>query len=467
LDKIRISNDISFPVRRYANFFHFVHHLAATPPHPYRQMWLQETGYLTTVEEIALSDFTQLMKRYPIDVKPPEKGHERFLQKPFTLFDDGSVWEEVQKWVDDSADYELIKRIFIVLENRFEKIWKREQPLLADWREELCQLISKEEKMVVFRCPKCNQPLAGWPPSVSCTSCSSQIPSQEGVWIFTDAPSVKDKGEQTYFGYDEVAEGYERCVYPPELQKQLVSRYGEAISSLIEEQAILLDLGCGPGAYSIEVAKHGKRVIAADISFNMLRILASHILALNRLQLLPCRMNAYNLPLEDDSLNAVMAFYLLDVAVGEPEKIVMEIQRVLKPNGLFITHGEQKGDQYGSGSDIPIRDYYNEELKKLGGKETRIRGWTSRESRQRLPGFFREVRTVKGDNLTFSYSHKAGWYFERLKARYTLFQIGIPEELHQKTIEHVDQRLTREFGAGWKELAIHCKQVNTLSVYVK
>ncbi|MBI1929755.1 hypothetical protein HYR99_36585 [Candidatus Poribacteria bacterium] len=132
---------LGFPVRHYANFFHFVSHLAETPPHPYRQVWLQETGVLTQAEEAALSDFNRLMKQYPIDSKPPEKGHERFLQKPFTHFEDEQVWEEVRKWVDTASDFEGIKRIFATLEPRFEEIWKKEQPLLEGWKKELRQLI--------------------------------------------------------------------------------------------------------------------------------------------------------------------------------------------------------------------------------------------------------------------------------------------------------------------------------------
>jgi hypothetical protein len=149
---------LNFPVRRHANFFHFIQHLAETPPHPYRQVWLQETGDLTKVEETALSDFTHLMKRYPIDAKPPEKGNERFLQKPFTLFDDEQVWEEVRKWVDTPGDFELTKQIFAALEYRFEKIWEKDKPLLESWKTTLRQLIPLDihariaEDLHLFHC---------------------------------------------------------------------------------------------------------------------------------------------------------------------------------------------------------------------------------------------------------------------------------------------------------------------------
>ncbi len=132
---------LNFLVRHHANFFHFVQHLAETPPHPYRQAWLQETGCLTEAEKTALSDFTQLIKHYPIDTKPPEKGHERFLQKPFTLFNYQRVWEEVRKWVDTPGDFELTRRIFTALEPRFEKVWQKDKLLLEGWKNELHQLI--------------------------------------------------------------------------------------------------------------------------------------------------------------------------------------------------------------------------------------------------------------------------------------------------------------------------------------
>lgn len=128
---------LDFFVRRHANFFHFVSHLAHTPSHPYRIAWLKETGSLNEAEEKALKDFTQLMKRYPFDEIPPE----RYLQKPFTWFEKEHVWEEVWKWVDTPSDFEQIKQIFATLEPRFEKIWKSDQPLLVGWEKELRRLI--------------------------------------------------------------------------------------------------------------------------------------------------------------------------------------------------------------------------------------------------------------------------------------------------------------------------------------
>jgi len=133
---------VQFLVQRYANLFHFVSHLAEMPVHPYRDAWIHDTGPLTANEEAALSDFRDLIKRYPIDPKPPE-GSGRFLQRPFTLYGDVDVWETVRQWVDDEKDCALAQRIFSIFEPRFKGLWKREEPLLKAWKDALPNLICR------------------------------------------------------------------------------------------------------------------------------------------------------------------------------------------------------------------------------------------------------------------------------------------------------------------------------------
>jgi ubiquinone/menaquinone biosynthesis C-methylase UbiE len=51
---------------------------------------------------------------------------------------------------------------------------------------------------------------------------------------------------------------------------------------------------------------------------------------------LPCKINVYDLPLVENTIDAVFAVYIFHL-VNKPEQIVNEIKRVLRNNGKLIT----------------------------------------------------------------------------------------------------------------------------------
>jgi ubiquinone/menaquinone biosynthesis C-methylase UbiE len=159
----------------------------------------------------------------------------------------------------------------------------------------------------------------------------------------------------------------------------------------------------------------------------------------------------------------VLALNLLHF-VGEPGEVVDEAKRVLISGGLFIASGKTKSES--DTATPPVRRYYSEALQTLGVTEARSPGWTSREIREHLPGFFTKAETVT-ITRPFAFSYPAGWDLERLKARYTLFQIGVPVELHKKAIDIVQRRADDELGADWRSQIIQCTQTHSLTVYEK
>jgi SAM-dependent methyltransferase len=100
---------------------------------------------------------------------------------------------------------------------------------------------------------------------------------------------MQAEGEYTYLGYDAIAQGYADLCEPPQLHAQLYAAYAAAITAHVPARGLLLDLGCGPGFYARALAKHGLRVIAGDISQQMLALSAHPPLPA---AILPCRLNA-------------------------------------------------------------------------------------------------------------------------------------------------------------------------------
>ena len=320
----------------------------------------------------------------------------------------------------------------------------------------------------VFRCPACQRGLSGWPPSRECLSCRKSIPVTEGVSIFTDDPDLNLEGDRPYVGYDSIARSYAEYLYPPELDKQIHVGFSKAIAELLEPGRLILNVGAGPGKSDIEIARNGLRVIAGDISLNMLRILSSNLDEALAESVVPCRLNAYNLPLTDRSVDAVMAMQFLHF-VGDPALAVGEIERVLRPDGLLIVNGSVETsprDDIVNEIRERARSYYEQALKRIGVRELQLfGGWTTREIRGSLSSSFRNFRNVIGEHLTFEYSEKAGWFLARLGSRYSAYQLGFDQKSHDQAIKEVRDRLILEYGERFEEIEQEYTSVHQLDIY--
>ena len=107
----------------------------------------------------------------------------------------------------------------------------------------------------------------------------------------------------------------------------------------IKEGMTVLDVGCGPGFFSIELAQMvGKsgRVIASDLQEGMLRKLRDKIQGTEleeRITLHMCEKNKLGL---SEGVDFVLAFYMVH-EIPNQEDFLDEIRSILKPNGqVFI-----------------------------------------------------------------------------------------------------------------------------------
>ena len=106
----------------------------------------------------------------------------------------------------------------------------------------------------------------------------------------------------------------------------------------IEEGMIVLDVGCGPGFFSVDMAKMvGKsgRVIAADLQEGMLQKLRKKIQGTElekRVTLHKCDENKIGL---SERVDFVLLFYMVH-EVPDVEGLFSEIETILKPKGLVF-----------------------------------------------------------------------------------------------------------------------------------
>lgn len=110
----------------------------------------------------------------------------------------------------------------------------------------------------------------------------------------------------------------------------------ELVFSLLDvrDREKVLDVGCGTGNYTIELAKRGADVIGIDSSEEMLawaRIKAQKA----NIETSFHAADAMNLPFPDSTFDMVISNGLL-CFLQEPEKALIEMRRVLKPSGRMV-----------------------------------------------------------------------------------------------------------------------------------
>jgi len=111
-------------------------------------------------------------------------------------------------------------------------------------------------------------------------------------------------------------------------------------SELIEKLAInpndvVLDFGCGPGYYTIELAKKAKRVVAVDLSSEMLKKARNKAekAGVKNIQFL--QSNGTNIQLDASSGDLILLVTVYH-EVGESETVLKQFNRILKPEGKLI-----------------------------------------------------------------------------------------------------------------------------------
>lgn len=96
----------------------------------------------------------------------------------------------------------------------------------------------------------------------------------------------------------------------------------------------VLDIGCGGGFLTNALSAKGYTVTGIDLSESSLEIAKKHD-STKRVQYL--KADAYALPFPDQSFDVVCAMDILE-HVEQPQRLIKEASRVLRPGGFFFFH---------------------------------------------------------------------------------------------------------------------------------
>jgi ubiquinone/menaquinone biosynthesis C-methylase UbiE len=113
--------------------------------------------------------------------------------------------------------------------------------------------------------------------------------------------------------------------------KERWKRRVEMLTSSITQNMIVLELGCGTGYFTKEIAKTGAHVVAIDISEDLINIAKKEVKDGNVEFIIE---NAYATKFANDSFDAVVGssvLHHLDI-----DKAFIEMYRLLKPGGMML-----------------------------------------------------------------------------------------------------------------------------------
>lgn len=171
------------------------------------------------------------------------------------------------------------------------------------------------------------------------------LDDNEEAMSMTDQPNceqLKDENEAYWTnrasGYSEVNKDelrtQQKAVWTCELTEQIEA----AFPGVAPENLRVLDMGCGPGFFSIILARAGYRVTAADYTPAMLDEARANARNEGVEQAIDfSRMDAENLEVTSDTFDVVVSRNLT-WNLPHPERAYAEWLRVLKPGGLLLNY---------------------------------------------------------------------------------------------------------------------------------
>jgi len=117
-----------------------------------------------------------------------------------------------------------------------------------------------------------------------------------------------------------------RWIQPP---SELIEKLG------IDHSDVAMDFGCGPGYYTIEIAKKAKNVVAVDLSPEMLKKAQNKAAKAGVKNIQFLQSNGTNIQLENGSVDLILLVTVYH-EVGENEAVLKEFSRILKPDGKLV-----------------------------------------------------------------------------------------------------------------------------------
>jgi malonyl-CoA O-methyltransferase len=132
--------------------------------------------------------------------------------------------------------------------------------------------------------------------------------------------------------YDVTAE-----IYDERYSEEQHRKYHKTLESVPIEGRKVLDVGCGSGMFSPEVADKASLVVGVDVSFGLLLKAKEHTAKNVHI----VQADADHLPFRDGAFEAAFSFTVLQ-NMPKPQKTLQEIKRTVAKDGKLAVTGLKK-----------------------------------------------------------------------------------------------------------------------------
>lgn len=141
--------------------------------------------------------------------------------------------------------------------------------------------------------------------------------------------------------YDRESAAWERRRDEPE-HRELVERTADELANAVLLPGPVADLGCGPGAHTLALARRGYDVVGVDGSPRMVAVARAQAVRHGVDATFDVHDVSTRLPFADASLGGVLAILVLQ-HLRHPAAFIIEIRRCLRPGGHLLITAPTRG----------------------------------------------------------------------------------------------------------------------------
>ncbi|CCE72440.1 Piso0_000008 [Millerozyma farinosa CBS 7064] len=185
----------------------------------------------------------------------------------------------------------------------------------------------------------------------------------------------------------------------------------------IKESSNILDVGCGPGTITVDLASHVPKGHVTGIdTYEDLILQGQQKASDSKQENVFFRVaSATSLPFEDNSFDVVVAHQVL-LHLADPEAAFREMRRVVKPDGVVCCKDAELDSLFvfPMALEPPIKYYF---LNKATGAHTSTKGGRKNKSIALACGFAVENTKLSCSTWCFSSDHERMWFSDMHKKR--------------------------------------------------
>lgn len=148
----------------------------------------------------------------------------------------------------------------------------------------------------------------------------------------SESDKKRIEGERKF--WDKVAKQYDNWISEAFSDQYKVNK--SKLSSIINPDDVILEIGCGAGDMAFYLAPKCKKIIGTDLSPDMISVAKNRKLKSEINNISFQVEDSYNLSFSENSFDKVICVNALQV-MKEPQKAILEGMRVLKKGGEFAS----------------------------------------------------------------------------------------------------------------------------------